>query len=189
MRRSFRTFVVPFAIISATVIITASRLDSQGASCFVTTPSGSIQGVDLGASCAFLGIPFAAPPLGSLRWKPPQPAVPWIGTLNATANPLACPNVNPLGSTTTGGNEDCLKLNVWTPDPLPAGPAPVLVWIHTGAFTAASVNLPDSNGRRLAELTGAIVVAANYRHGPFGFMGHPALTAEDQAAKLAAEAS
>ena len=60
-----------------------------------------------------LGIPFAAPPLGNLRWKPPQPAAPWLTTLNATAG-VACPQVNPAGSTTVMGNENCLKLNVWT---------------------------------------------------------------------------
>jgi len=151
----------------------------QALSCLVTTTNGDVQGSDLGASCAFLGIPFAAPPIGDLRWKPPQPAAPWApATLNATGGP-ACSNVNPPGSTTTGGSEDCLKLNIWTPDPAPASPAPVLVWIHTGAFQAASANLPDSNGRKMAEQTGAIVVAANYRVGPFGFLGHRALTAED----------
>lgn len=155
---------------------------AQAASCFVTTSSGNIQGVDLGASCAFLGIPFAAPPVGPLRWKPPQPAAAWApATFSATVNPPNCPNVNPPGSTTTTGNENCLRLTVWMPDPAPMSPAPVIVWIHTGAFQAASVNLPDSNARKLAERTGAIVVAANYRLGPFGFMGHPALTAEDPA--------
>ena len=79
----------------------------------------------------------------------------------------------------TQGNEDCLKLNIWTPDPAPVSPAPVIVSIHTGAFMAASANIADSNGRKLAERTGAIVVAANYRLGPFGFLGHSALTAED----------
>ncbi len=83
------------------------------------------------------------------------------------------------GSTTTVGNENCLRLNVWTPNPPPASPAPVIVWIHTGSFQAASANLADSNGRNLAERTGAIIVAANYRHGPFGFLGHTALTTED----------
>jgi para-nitrobenzyl esterase len=89
--------------------------------------------------------------------------------------------VNPPGSPTTIGSEDCLKLNVWVPDSAPANLAPVIVWIHTGAFQAASINLADSNPRKLVERTGAIVVAANYRLGPFGFMGHRALTAEDPA--------
>ena len=154
---------------------------AQPVSCFVTTVSGAVQGVNLGSSCAFLGIPFAAPPVGNLRWKPPQPAAPWASTLNATVASMPCPIVNPPGSSSTVGSEDCLKLNVWTPDPAPASPAPVIVWIHTGAFQAASANLADSNPRNMVERTGAVVVAAHYRLGPFGFMGHPALTAEDPA--------
>ena len=87
--------------------------------------------------------------------------------------------MNPAGSTTVVGNEDCLKLNIWTPNPAPTVPTPVIFWIHTGAFMAASANLVDSRGRNLAEQTGAIVVAANYRLGPLGFVGHSALTGED----------
>ena len=180
----FGAATLTIGLASGALIASALNMDGtpQAASCFVITISGNVQGVDLGASCAFLGIPFAAPPVGRLRWKPPQPAAAWApGTFNAITNSPPCPNVNPPGGTTTGGNENCLRLNIWTPDPAPASPAPVLVWIHTGAFQAASANLPDSNGRRLAERTGAIVVAANYRVGPFGFMGHEALTAEDPA--------
>lgn len=153
---------------------------TQTPACLVTTASGDVQGIDNGSSCTFLGIPFAAPPVGSLRWKPPHAAAAWAPqTLNATLPHPACPNVTPPGSLTTMGNENCLRLNVWTPDPAPPSPAPVIVWIHTGAFQAASANLPDSNGRKLVERTGAIVVAANYRVGPFGFMGHSALTGEN----------
>jgi para-nitrobenzyl esterase len=78
---------------------------------------------------------------------------------------------------TAGGDEDCLKLNVWVPNPLPFG-APVIVWFHTGAFFGASANFPGHNGRRLAEETGVIVVAPQYRLGPFGFLAHAALAAE-----------
>src|SRR2546426_8368338 len=116
--------------------------------------------------------------------KPPQPAAPWAPTtptLNATVAPPPCPLINPPGSTTTVGSENCLKLNIWAPNPAPASLAPVIVWIPTGAFQSASASIPDSNGRNFAERTGAIVVAANYRLGPFGFLGHPALTAEDPA--------
>ena len=171
------TLVLLAMIVSAFVSAPEGRRQT---SCLATTTNGMVQGIDNGVSCSFLGIPFAAPPLGNLRWKPPQPAAPWPTTLNATAG-VACPQVNPAGSTTVMGNENCLKLNVWTPDPAPASPAPVIVWIHTGAFMAASPNIADSNPRSLVELTGAIVVAANYRIGPLGFMGHPALTAEDPA--------
>ena len=141
---------------------------AQGPSCFAITGNGNVQGVDNGASCAFLGIPFAAPPIGPMRWRAPQPPSPWAVTLNAITPPLGCAQ-----------NEDCLKLNIWTPDPAPTSPAPVILWIHTGAFVAASANLPAHNGRALAERTGAIVVAANYRLGPLGFLAHPALTSED----------
>ncbi len=177
MRFGQSMLVLLAMIVSAFVSAPEGRRQT---SCLATTTNGMVQGIDNGVSCSFLGIPFAAPPLGNLRWKPPQPAAPWLTTLNATAG-VACPQVNPAGSTTVTGNENCLKLNVWTPDPAPVSSAPVIVWIHTGAFMAASPNIADSNPRNLVELTGAIVVAANYRIGPLGFMGHPALTAEDPA--------
>jgi para-nitrobenzyl esterase len=178
MRRDKWTLVL--ATTAASLFLSSTEARRQ-TSCLVTTTNGMVQGIDNGVSCSFLGIPFAAPPLGNLRWKPPQPAAPWAPTtLNATAG-VMCPQVNPAGSTTVVGNENCLRVNVWTPDPAPASPVPVIVSIHTGAFMAASPNIADSNPRNLVELTGAIVVAANYRIGPLGFMGHPALTAEDPA--------
>ena len=144
------------------------------ASCLVTTPNGMVQGIDNGVSCSFLGIPFAAPPLGSLRWRPPQAAAPWAPvTLNATAGAV-CPQINPAGSTTVQGNENCLRVNVWTPDPAPAS-APVIVWMHTGAFMvglafaiACSANFPalllsivwrrfNTAGAVASIVTGAIV--------------------------------
>jgi len=179
MQRRSAGAILAIAVVSVILMVSTTGARSQAASCLVTTASGAIQGVDSGASCTYLGIPFAAPPLGNLRWKPPQPAAIWAPTtFMATVAPPTCPIVNPPGSTTTVGNEDCLKMNIWVPDPVPSVPTPVIVWIHTGAFQAASANLADSNGRKLAERTGAIVVAANYRVGPFGFMGHRALTAE-----------
>jgi para-nitrobenzyl esterase len=173
-----------FAIAMLIAVFAACFLSSQeaamqAASCFVTTFQGPVQGVDLGGSCGFLGIPFAAPPVGNLRWKPPQPAAPWApATLTATAAATPCAQVTPPASTSTAGTENCLRVNIWTPDPVPVSPVPVIVWIHTGAFQAASASIPDSNPQKLVERTGAIVVAANYRHGPFGFLAHPALTAE-----------
>jgi para-nitrobenzyl esterase len=171
------------------IYLTSENIQTQSAPCFVSTTSGNIQGTDNGPSCTFLGVPFAAPPIADLRWRPPQPATPWApGTL--TANVVRqCPQISLAGSPI--GNEDCLVLNIWAPHMASSGlltgqpgftppnGRPVLVWIHPGAFQAASINVADSNGRRFVEQTGAIVVAANYRHGPFGFLGHPALTAED----------
>ena len=149
-------------------------------SCFVSLAAGDVQGADLGASCAFLGIPYAGTTEVANRWRPPQPPVSWAPELlNATTPPAACPAVAVAGPPSLSGDENCLKLNVWVPDPPPTTAAPVIVWLHTGAFIVTSANFPGSNGRRFAELTGAIVVAPNYRLGPFGFLAHPALAAED----------
>ncbi len=158
-----------FDAVSATLAVISST-------CFITTPSGAIQGQDLGASCAFLGIPYAAAPLENLRWQPPQPSPPWSPSiLFATSPPLCAPEPGWAAA----GSEDCLKLNVWIPKRTPTPPAPVIVWIHTGAFVAASANFAAHNGQKLAEQNGVIVVAPNYRLGPFGFLAHSALTNEN----------
>lgn len=147
--------------------------------CLVATVAGDVQGADNGDSCTFLGVPYAAPPVAELRWKPPQAAAVWApAVLGATAPRPSCPTVF-TGS--PSGSEDCLWLNVWVSDPPPTRPAPVVVWFHTGGFSAASANFAGHNGRRLVEETGVIVVAPNYRHGPFGFLAHPALANEDSA--------
>ena len=166
-------------ILSAAVFVAfgaTPETRARRAACDVTTTSGDVHGLDVGSSCAFLGIPYAAPPTGPLRWRPPQPATPWTTPFPATANPLTCPNVN---AGPPAGNEDCLKLNIWVRNPLPSSPAPVIVWLHTGGFVASSANFQSHNGRRLAEETGVIIVAPNYRLGPLGFLVHSALAAED----------
>ena len=148
--------------------------------CFISLADGDVQGANLGSACAFLGIPYAASPAGNNRWRSPQAPTPWAGVLNATGTPVACPSVNLAGPTPVfSGLEDCLKLNVWVPNPVPTGPAPVIVWIHTGAFTAASGFFAGHRGQALAAETGAIVVAPNYRLAAFGFLAHTALAAED----------
>jgi hypothetical protein len=147
-----------FDAVSATLAVVLST-------CFLTTPSGDIQGQDLGPSCAFLGIPYAVPPLNDLRWKPPQPSPPWSpSVLFATSPPPNCAALNPTTGL-PGGFEDCLKLNVWVPKPIPTKLAPVIVWIHTGGFVGASANFAAHNGRRMAEHYGVVVVAPNYRLG------------------------
>ena len=161
MKKRFGTAALWIAAASGVLISSSREGGSQAVSCFVSTSNGYVQGLDLGGSCAFLGIPFAAPPLGNLRWKPPQPVAPWApATLNATVASPPCPIVNPSGSSSTVGIEDCLKLKVWTHEPAPSSTAPVSVWIHTGAFQAAAANLADSNPRHVVEQTGAVVVAA-----------------------------
>ena len=174
--------MLTLAIVCAVIGHVSTRVGlTQGASCLVTTFNGAVQGVDRGSSCAFLGIPFAAPPIGNLRWKSPQPAAVWApAVLNATAPPPTCPQLN-AATGLPAGSEDCLKLNVWTPNPL-SQHAPVIVWLHAGSFAAASANFAPNNGQNLAALTGAIIVAPNYRLGPFGFLGHAALSSEGPSA-------
>lgn len=145
--------------------------------CLVQLDAGAVQGVDSGAACTFLAIPYGASTGGANRWRAPQPATPWTPSiLPANVPPQSCASFSAAGTPT--GVEDCLKLNVWVPNPLPSG-APVIVWIHTGSFTSASANFAGTNGRKLAEETGVIVVEPNYRLGPFGFLSHAALAAED----------
>ena len=157
----------------------AARSPSLQTSCAVVLQDGGLQGVDSGSSCAFLGVPYAASTAGSNRWRPPQPVTPWSPDVLAVVTPpFGCPSIGAGAVPSFGGNEDCLKLNIWTPDPASSAPAPVIVWLHTGAFMAASANFAGTNGRRLAEETGAVVVAPNYRLGAFGFLVHPALAAE-----------
>jgi para-nitrobenzyl esterase len=174
---------VMLAIVCAAEVLMSTQVAwTQGTSCFVGTVNGTIQGLDRGSSCAFLGIPFAAPPTGNLRWRPPQPAATWApSTFMAVTAPPSCAQLNAATGQPTGV-ENCLMLNVWTPNPLPAAGAPVMVWIHGGAFSNASANFPAQNGQTLASLTGAIIVAPNYRLGPFGFLRHDALVSEESAA-------
>ena len=181
MKRFVRMSVLAI-VCAAAGILSSQAAHTQGISCLVTTGNGDVQGVDRGASCAFLAVPYARPPLGNLRWKPPQPADPWTpAVLNATSSPPPCAQVLPTGPPSPTSSEDCLKLNIWIRDPKPISAAPVIVWFHPGNFVAASVNNGNANGQNLAEQTGAIIVAANYRLGPFGFLAHSALTKENLA--------
>lgn len=141
----------------------------------VKTQQGMVQGVVQSTFRAFLGIPYAAPPVGNLRWKPPQAHAPWSTTLNATRAGSPCPQTaSPFGQAST--NEDCLFLNVYTPNPVTAN-APVMVWIHGGAFVAGEGS--DYNPGVTLVAQGAVVVTINYRLGAFGFLALPSLSAED----------
>jgi para-nitrobenzyl esterase len=133
---------------------------------------------------AYLGIPFAAPPLGELRWKPPQPVAPWQGVRAATEFGPQCLQPGAMPKSVyfeySGGDlpmsEDCLSLNIWAPVDA-KGPLPVMVWIYGGGFQVGAASRPTFNGTRLAE-RGVIVVSINYRVGVLGFLADPALTAE-----------
>src|SRR4029077_9910508 len=124
---------------------------------------------------AFLGVPFAAPPVGALRWRPPAEAPSWTAPRGATAVGPACPQLTTPSYART--DEDCLTLNVWTPSG-GAQAKPVLVWIPGGGFVEGSGGYLLYDGARLAAREDAVVVTINYRVGALGFMAHPELARE-----------
>jgi para-nitrobenzyl esterase len=144
----------------------------------VVTHSGALEGAEAKGVESFLGIPFAAPPVGALRWRAPQPALPWKGVRQATAFGADCMQW-PLDYIPGPGyvrptSEDCLTLNVWRP--VAAKKLPVMVWIYGGAWSMGSGAWPAYRGANLAA-QGVVMVSLNYRIGRFGFFAHPALTA------------
>jgi len=144
------------------------------------TPSGQLQGYVDQEVEHYLGVPYAQPPLGDLRWLPPQPVRPWEGTLPANRNGKICTQFSPITGSLVG-SEDCLYVNVWAPANKSARPLPVMVWIHGGGFIIGQGSYTKEDGQRLAARQNVVVVSVNYRLGIFGFLAHPALTAEDPA--------
>jgi len=154
----------------------------------VSTEAGLISGktgAD-GIVKIFMGVPFAAPPLGDLRWKPPQPPVKWKGVKECVAPPASAMQNKPAPYMmwtmeyqipAEPISEDCLYLNIWTPAKKKGERLPVIVWIHGGAFTGGSGTVPLYNGEAMAE-KGVVFITINYRLGPFGFLALPELSAE-----------
>jgi para-nitrobenzyl esterase len=147
----------------------------------VSLDSGKVQGTMVGGTQRYLGIPYAAPPVGALRWREPQPVKTWQGVRRCDAVGPECPQVvlKLNKKKAPPMSEDCLYLNVWTPAKSPGARLPVMLWIHGGAFQLGSGGLPLYDGQKLAE-RGVVVVNFNYRLGPFGFLAHPLLTNESQ---------
>jgi len=146
----------------------------------IMTHRGPVTGILDGDTLAFLGIPYAAPPIGELRWRPPTEPAAWTAPRAASSFGLACPQrPNALTGQPVASDEDCLTLNVWTPARSGTAPWPVLVYIHGGGYTTGASNDPVLGGANLAARGPAVVVTLNYRLGQLGFLAHPALTAED----------
>jgi para-nitrobenzyl esterase len=147
----------------------------------VKTEGGWVVGAQLGPSRAFKSIPYAAPPVGPLRWKPPQPAAPWTGDRDATADGPACLQTILAGGRYNAGgyagpvSEDCLTLDIFAPTD--GAKHPVMVWIFGGGNVAGADSIAPNDGRFFAR-DGLVLVAMNYRLGPLGFFAHPALTKE-----------
>jgi len=141
----------------------------------VAVTGGKIQGIVTDSMSIYKGIPFAAPPVGDLRWKAPQPVVPW-DTIRQATQYAAIPMQG--GQSPYGVSEDCLYLNVWTPAKSANDKLPVLVWIYGGGFSFGSTSEPTYDGADLAS-KGVVFVSIAYRVGQIGFFSHPELSAEN----------
>ena len=163
------------------LILTCSFLNAQqstqSAEPEVKTASGTVRGMKEGDVASFRGIPYAAPPVGPNRWRPPQPVTPWKDVRDATKVCADCPQRAWPGSTAIQ-SEDCLFLNVWTPaTATKKSKLPVMVWIHGGAFVGGSGSGPGSAGDAFAK-QGVILTTINYRLGRLGHFAFPALSKE-----------
>jgi para-nitrobenzyl esterase len=148
----------------------------------VKTDKGKVEGALTTDAkvAAFKGIPYAAPPVGDLRWQPPQPAAKWKGTRAAKEFGSRCIQSSSYADLVfhdPGPSEDCLTLNVWTPAGAKHSSLPVMVWIHGGGFIGGGTSEPRQDGQFLAHRN-IVIVSMNYRLGIFGFFAHPELTAE-----------
>lgn len=162
---------IALAFITLLAFALSARVSGQSSdSIVVKTESGAVRGVLKNGVISWKGIPFAAPPLGKLRWRVPQPPVSWSGVRDAYKFGPACMQTDDIPK-----SEDCLTLNVWRPASLPQRPLPVMVWIHGGAMVHGSSPIYP-----LEELSaqGVVTVSMNYRLGRLGFFAHPALAAE-----------
>ncbi len=165
----------------------AALADAPGATPVVETEAGKVQGLEDDGVDAYLGIRYASPPVGDLRFQPPIPADEWQGIADATGHGAPCmqlytpsgPNTTeltrqiqgifPTGTEEKIDNEDCLFLNVWTPD-ASSGSRPVMVWFHGGGYAYGSGSWPAYDGRNLAEKGDVVVVTVNHRLNAFGYL-------------------
>jgi para-nitrobenzyl esterase len=166
----------------AVMAVVLLGVGSLGAQVQVRTEAGLVAGTNSadGKVVIFKGIPFAAPPVGELRWKEPQPVAPWKGLRKATEFGARCMQARiyeDMVFRDVGPSEDCLYLNVWTPGISAKTKRAVMVWIYGGGFQAGATSEPRQDGEHLAH-KGVVIVSMNYRLGIFGFFSHPGLTAE-----------
>jgi len=177
MKKLITGFLIILIAFSVNAQQTAGNADPASAPT-VRTKAGVVRGVTDGDVSIFKGIPFAAPPVGEYRWRPPQPVTPWDGVRDAMEFGPSCAQGGwgaAPGTIAAGSSEDCLYLNVWTPAGAKAkAKLPVMVWIHGGAFVGGSGN---TSGNQFAK-QGVILVSINYRLGRLGHFAFPALSAK-----------
>jgi para-nitrobenzyl esterase len=176
-----------YILVLCLVLIGSSFLagctQKEPASGSVKTDAGYVSGTDQNGIRVFHGIPFAAPPTGDLRWRPPAPVQPWDGITETKQYAATCPQrvapakVPSSGSSRLNMSEDCLYLNVWTPAQNADEKLPVMVFFCGGGFSDVAGSMPAYNGTTLAQ-KGVIVVTPNYRLGALGFLAHPLLDNE-----------
>ncbi|MDI9700213.1 carboxylesterase/lipase family protein [Burkholderia cenocepacia] len=173
---------LPVLFVSSTLAVLLSGCGGDGSSVtsdptIAVTADGAVQGTLNNGVIAFKGIPFAAPPVGDLRWRPPQPVAAWSGVRQATSFVHDCMQTSgPNATLTVTPSEDCLYLNVWRPQSGNGKNLPVMVWIYGGAYVIGGTSMPTYDGTQFAR-QGVVIVTVNYRLGRFGFFAHPAVTA------------
>jgi para-nitrobenzyl esterase len=202
MSKKFRLSFIALWLIAAAFISSASAQETnKSTSAVVRVDSGQLQGVEAEGVISFKGIPFAAPPVGELRWRPPQPTPKWTGVRQAAEFGRSCMQGRGFGPPPGAGaragapaagpqnappaaapaaqepSEDCLYLNVWRPADPAVRNLPVMVWIYGGGFMGGSSSSPITSGVQFAK-QGIVLVAMNYRVGRFGFFAFPALSRE-----------
>jgi para-nitrobenzyl esterase len=179
-RGSAANILLALSVVLSVALFGAPAKSQPSGDTLVNTSYGALQGFIKDNVAQFRGIPYAAPPVGNLRWRPPEPPASWSGVRDATQFGNICLQVTTLGpfAGPANDNEDCLYLNVYSPDLHPASQdlLPVFVWIHGGGNVDGGSN--DYDGSKLATQGHVVVVTINYRLGLLGFMSHPAIDAE-----------
>jgi para-nitrobenzyl esterase len=172
------SIVIPVAAFAWAAAVGSAQAQAPALTSVVHAPAGDVQGLAKNGGGEFLGIPYAAPSVGELRWRPPEDAPRWQQALQATKFGNTCVQPQRGVFAAPSNTEDCLYLNVFTPKTAPdtAARQPVMVWFHGGGLFSGESN--DYDGSKLARRGNVVVVTTNYRVGALGFFSHPTINAE-----------